>query len=190
MTNEAIERATTSTADMVAAGLEQHARAITQRVISLLGEDRAHFTKDIDDFKTMLGAIAIETQAGRRESKEGQDALIEGLRGLAQDVSVVSAAATEVARGLKKLDADVQGLNQRHGKQIGKLAKDIAAIKKVLATRPAERAAEREQMNARIEAVERRADALEDTNVRLQALEDAIAALRQASVLERAPHAE
>lgn len=113
MTNADIERATTTTADMVAAGLEQHARAITARVISLLSEDRAHFTKSFDDFETMLGAIAIEMQGGRRESNEGQAALIAGLHGLAQDLSVVSVAAAEAARGQKKLSRDLARLDKR-----------------------------------------------------------------------------
>lgn len=74
MSNSDIERATTSTADMVAAGLENHARAITARVIQLLAEDRKSILGNVEDLGTMIGAVAsqvaelsrhhIETTAG------------------------------------------------------------------------------------------------------------------------------
>ena len=138
---------------MVAAGLEQHARAITQRVISLLSEDRAHFTKSYDDFQTMLAAIAIETQAGRKEASAGQEALIAGLRGLAQDLSVVSASVEGAIRGQKKLSRDVGALSKRMDaseEDRAQMRQEIEAIKRILAERPGQRAAEHQALLAAI----------------------------------------
>lgn len=58
--------------------------------------------------------------------------------------------------GLKKLDGDFRALNTRHGKQIRALASDIAAIKKVMANRPTERAAADLRLDQRLASMEQR----------------------------------
>lgn len=97
----------------------------------------------------------------------------------------VEGLRTEVATRLGKIEADMRGLNKRHGAQIKALALDVAAIKDVLAARPAQRADEQALRERQHTDLALRISALEDNNIRLEALEDAIAALRSASLAER-----
>jgi len=106
---------------------------------------------------------------------------------LAEDVAGLR---TEVATRLGKIETDLRGLNKRHGAQIKALAKDIAAIKEVIAQRPAQRIVEHEAQQQQTLELARRVMVLEDYNVRLEALEHAITALReQHAATEQSIHA-
>lgn len=87
MSNHDIERATTSTADMVAAGLEQHARAITARVIQLLAEDRKSILGNVGDTQDMIAAVATQQANLAIESRQQRTEMLEGIHGLSQQLS-------------------------------------------------------------------------------------------------------
>ncbi len=65
------------------------------------------------------------------------------------------------ARQMGKIESDLRNQNKRLGAQIKALVKDIAAIKVVIAARPAERAADQQRLEARLAGMEARLAALE-----------------------------
>src|SRR5258707_7424613 len=65
------------------------------------------------------------------------------------------------ARQMGKIKSDLRNQNKRLGAQIKALVKDIAAIKVVIAARPAERAADQQRLEARLAGMEARLAGLE-----------------------------
>jgi hypothetical protein len=121
MSNAEIERATTSTADMVAAGLEQHARAITARVVQLLAEDRRSFLDDLGRLNEMVSAVAIQQAEGVTEARRRDVELLAGIQGVSLQLSeyealVPPAERVKIAEMVHRHEIDIQAIRARlHG---------------------------------------------------------------------------
>jgi len=118
MSNADIERATTSTADMVAAGLEQHARAITSRVIQLLAQDRKGFLDDLKSLHEMVAAVATQQAEGVKEARTQQGELLAGIHGLQQQLSeyealIPPAERVKIAQMVYKHEVDLEAIRVR-----------------------------------------------------------------------------
>lgn len=110
MSNADVSRAANSAVDAASAGLGKYFETLQERVVSLLGQDRASFTKILEDVQTMLGAVAIEQSEIRAEGKRDRGELLSGVQGLAQDVSVVAASVQELTAQLQKHDGEIASL--------------------------------------------------------------------------------
>ena len=152
-TNADVSRAASSAVDAASAGLERYFVTMQERVISLLGEDRASFTKVLEEVQTMLAAVAHEQHETRAEGKRDRGELLAGVHGVAQDISVVVASVQEATARLGKLETrmaesekDRADLRTRLDLFEAKVAQDIqirlARIEDVLAERPVARARE------------------------------------------------
>ena len=138
MSNADVSRAANSAVDAASAGLERYFSTMQDRVISLLGEDRASFTKLLDDMHTMLGAVAHEQHEIRAESKRDRSELLAGVHGVAQDMSVIAASVQEVTARQGKSEKDIKALTARLNLVEGRVAEDIqrrlAAVEAALNT--------------------------------------------------------
>jgi len=111
-TNADVTRAANSAVDAASAGLEAYFNTMQDRVVSLLGEDRASFTQTLDDMRTMLMAVANELRETHAEGKRDRTELLAGMHGVAQDISVVVASVQEATARLGKHDDDIRTLKQ------------------------------------------------------------------------------
>jgi hypothetical protein len=124
-TNADVSRAASSAVDAASAGLERYFQTMQERVVSLLGEDRASFTKLFEDQNTMLAAVANEQHQIRIEGKRDRGELLAGVQGLAQDISVVVASVQEATARLGKHDVDIAELRSRLDLFEAQVAADI-----------------------------------------------------------------
>ena len=111
-TNADVTRAANSAVDAASAGLENYFNTMQERVISLLGEDRASFTKLLEDLQTMLAAVANELYESRAEGRRDRGELLASVHGLAQDISVVAVSVQEVAARQGKSETDIDALKE------------------------------------------------------------------------------
>lgn len=105
------------------------------------------------NYGKMLGLL--ETQA------EYFPELLAGQKETHGSVTALSAQFQTLSETVDELERGYHELNARHAEQIEGLAADIAAIKKVLADRPAQRVEEHAALDDRLKEMESRLAALE-----------------------------
>lgn len=119
----------------------------------------------VEAFQNILQVQVVAALATVQVTLDKQHDLVQQILTSQKNSEKIARQALSVAkagqRGLKKLEQDVRALNARHGEQIAALAADIAEIKKVIAARPAQRAADQERLEERLAAMERRLASLE-----------------------------
>src|SRR5215203_6714738 len=111
-TNADVTRAAHSAVDAASAGLETYFNTMQERVVSLLGADRASFTKILDGLHTMLAAVAHEQHEIRAEGKRDRSELLAGVHGVAQDMGMLAASVQQVTDRQVQSEAKIEALTE------------------------------------------------------------------------------
>lgn len=154
------------TDEITQGGYENDLRS-AENAIEAAGEDpvarATAFRRHSEAQRNMMQAVIVPmfVQMVERSLQDELKPLIEGQKETHSGIAALSGQFHTLARTVARLETAMRAQDKRHKAQIQALVTDIAAIKAIIAARPAERIADNERLEARLSAMEVRLASLE-----------------------------